>query len=376
MPNTSQKNDDVLHCHQLVDDFTLVTTPTKNKPTELSSSPESNKENWVSGNSSKNYQTVPQTIAAERLQLLRSIELEHSIFTLSFLLIETFFRPSSSNNNNTSGKIITAGRRKRGRGRRGSTTDLTTNVSTHHFFTPPRKRIFGLSKAYKAEYASQMNLPGVSKHFATFYNDLLNWQLVFASLITSDVPTSYSNAIKNNTTTETKNDHLATELNYDALFDYEDAIAATANLLSIARQHSDLLDGLVLRSGGEEAEYSTTYVRESPNNYGGESEFRKLVGLVETLLKAKKERVQELKEKLANDNETDNGNGHILSGWFKTGSASSDINVAEVQLKNLQREVNAWEEFLDLVEISAKWIELQLTWTMELFWDYFLLYLI
>lgn len=389
MPNNThqQHQDDVpLHCHQLVDDFTLVTTPTptakdKVNKDNASSSPESNKENWISGNSAKNYRTVPQTIAAERLQLLRAIELEHSIFTLSFLLIETFFRPSptlsSSSNHNNSGESFTimAGKRKR-RGRQGSSsTELLENASAiHHSFTPPRRRIYGLSKAYKNEYASQMSLPGVSKHFATFYHDLLNWQLVFAGLITPDQPAqvaSYSNVIiraNNNSESSAKSDHhLATELNYDALFDYEDALAATANLLSIARQHSDLLDGLVLRSGEDASDhYATTYVRESsPNNYGGE--FVKLVALVEGLIKAKKERLQEVKERMltaaAADATTEDNGGNILSGWFRGGSGSGSgsptsssghTNKAEVQLKNLQRELNAWEELLDVLEISAK----------------------
>lgn len=381
MPKSSATShqQDVLHCQQLSDDFTLVTTADKDIRKK---SIESNKENWdqdlaAAGSKGRNYKTLSQAIAAERLQLLRAIELEHSIFTLSFLLIETFFRPPVNNDSNTNVQL-TSGKRKRRGGRRGSCSsssspaDQLTATANNAHFSLPRKRIYGLSKAYKGEYATQMSLPGVSKHFDHFYHDLLNWQLVFAVVTESQGQLSYCGATKANVTTSTfattDPHHLATELNFDALFDYEDAIAVTANLLAIARQHSDLLDGLVLCSADPDA---TTYVRESQSNYGGSTEFCKLIGLVETLLKVKKERIEALNSKKAEMmaaavNSSDNGevgNSHnILSGWFKTTSTDNAdnsgnlvaITAIENQLKNLQREVNAWEELADVVEISSK----------------------
>lgn len=338
MPKQSSQ---VFH-FQLADDFTVVST-------------EANKENFQV----RNYQTLSQTIATKRLQQLRAIETVHSIFTLSFHLIETFFRPpislftaaiDSSQTDGTPKSYPLQGKRKR-RGKidpRPLGDNSFTEGSTHGAFQMPRKRIHGLSEAYKAEYSAKMSLPGISQHFGTFYHGLIDWQLVFAPV--TECSSNGSSC-------------LAKELNYDSLFDLEDfeqAIATTANLLSIARQHSDLIDGLVLCGGYEGKSVSTEYVRDQ-SNFGGLNDFCKLVGLVEQLIKQKKDGMEELRAKA---NSSDDDSEHLLAGWFKCDKSTSNQSPQECtktkasnsyqRIRDLQREVNAWEEFLDVVEISSK----------------------
>lgn len=334
---------------QQADDFTVVST-------------DANKENFQV----RNYQTLSQTIATKRLQQLRAIETVHSIFTLSFHLIETFFRPPSSLSNaaidssqtdGTHKGFPSQGKRKR-RGKiepRPQGDNCFPEGSTHGAFQMPRKRIHGLSGAYKAEYSTKMSLPGISQHFGNFYHGLIDWQLVFAPV--TECSSNGSSC-------------LAKELNYDSLFDFEDfeqAIATTANLLSNARQHSDLIDGLVLCAGYEGKSASTEYVRDQ-SNFGGLNDFCKLVGLVEQLIKQKKDGMEELRAKT---NSSDNDSEHLLAGWFKYDKSTnsnqspqecskSKASNANQRIRDLQREVNAWEEFLDVVEISSKWSLFQL----------------
>ena len=291
----------MLHCQQ-AGDFTVVTTALN----------DSNKENL--GSKPRNYQTLSQTIATERLQLLRMVELENAIFTKAFHLIESYYRPTSNSPNTTANLNL---------------KQVVDNVSKemHHIhaaFPMPRKRIYGLEKSYKAEYLKAMNLPGISKQYSIFHHDLVNWQFIFGA-----------------------KDFL--ELNYDLLFDYEDAIATTAKLLAISRAHSDLIDGFVIDNEGKTA---------CSANFGSSGEFCKMVALVEQLIKQKKDRIGQLQQQMDNAN-TDNS-GNFLSGWFKCDNQNlknpeklgeNRFSDNHQRIKDIQREISAWEELIDVVEI-------------------------
>lgn len=332
MPKSSPPQ--AIYCQQ-ADDFTVVTT-----------NAECNKENL---SQARNYQTLSQTIALERLQLVRMIELENSIFTEAFHLIEIYYRPTNSTPNATDpseesrSQVSMQAKRKRRSKNEPKEKHLTSE--SHHGLGAiqlPRKRVRGLSKAYKTEYSAKMSLPGISKHFANFYHDLIDWQLVFASA--TEFPTNGNN--------------LAKELNYDSLFDYEDAIASIANLLSSARQHSDLIDGLVLQSESECKSVLPEYARDQ-TNYGGSAQFRKMIALVEQLIEHKKNRLEQLRLMVQ---QSDHNSTNLLSNWFKGDKSQTQGKEVYGQEQSLQayqhiqqlvKEVSAWEEFVDVVEIST-----------------------
>lgn len=335
MPKSSQSQP--IHCQQ-AGDFTVVSTAAS----------ETNKENL---DQARNYQTLSQTVALERLQLLRMVELENSIFTQAFHLIETYYRPANRNlgtSEATSKPPTSVLAKRKWRERKTAAESEQTDSEPHHALGAipmPRKRIHGLSKSYKSEYSAKMEQPGISKHFGAFHRDLLDWQLVFAPA--TDFPANGTN--------------LAKELNFDALFDYEDAIASTANLLAISRQHSNLIDGLVLCSGPDTNSKSilTEYLPDQANECGA-GEFRKLISLVEQLIKLKKGRTAQL---VPTESGKDDGPGLLLSNWFKCDKSAQVVTKqqhmdcfahTQQNTKDIQKEISAWEEFVDVVEISTK----------------------
>src|SRR6218665_3157319 len=84
--------------------------------------------------------------AEERLRSVRLVELEHEIFVTAFNLIESFYRP------------------------------------------PKRSRIAGMTKAYKHQYDSLRRSSGISKLFATFHRDLIDWQRVLSTASGQPLP--------------------------------------------------------------------------------------------------------------------------------------------------------------------------------------------
>ena len=343
MPESSPKQQaNNIYCQQ-ADDFTVVTTTNEN-----------DKENI---NRSRNYQTLNQTIALERLQLLKTIELENSIFTKAFSLIETYYRPITNVLSavdldcEVDTKTQHQTRRKR-RNKIDKKTNSNLNDATSQAFFP-RKRIHGLSKAFQIEYNSKINQPGISKHFSSFYHDQIDWQLVFA-------PATNFPCTK-----------LAKELNYDSLFDYEDAIAITANLLAIARQQSDLIDLIVLYQDKDSKSIKPTDYVCDQSNYGGWSEFQNMIVLIKQLIQIKKDRLEQLRAQENIDQESGHST-YMFTNWFKNdnnkcGNNDDNFNTNETfnikknmqktlhsSIQQIAKEVNTWEELVDMVEISTK----------------------
>lgn len=339
MPKSSQQSNsqEMIHCQQ-AGDYTVVTAASVHH---------SNKENIVEHTNQPNYQILSQTIAYERLQWLRIVELEYTIFTQAFQLIETYYRPLDVRSTTESNTVRANTKRKRNIGVANDSTQTKSqmNEGRHYLggFPMPRKRIHGLLKSYKCEYMDKMNRTGVSKHYGLFHHHHIDWQLVFACVI--DLPTNGGN-------------NLAKELNYDPLFDYEDVIATTANLLAIARQQSELFDGLVLHAPEHERGKMITstidYVRDHSNK-SGSNQFYNLITLIEQLIKQRRDRIGQVQE-LKEYSDSDSIGTHLLANWFR----SDKVNITKVPVpkdnvtNEYIRELNAWEELVDVVEISPK----------------------
>lgn len=126
-------------------------------------------------------------------------------------------------------------------------------------------------------------------------------------------------------------------------------------LLANARQHSDLIDGLSLCREVEKTSGAKTLADYDPKaitgGCGGAKNFEALLNKVRQLVDMKRAQV---KEALKSSNKSSG----LLTGWFadnhkkvEMDDADQDKSDEPVNVPGTKLLINAWEEFIDIVEI-------------------------
>ncbi|KAH9422008.1 hypothetical protein DERP_002300 [Dermatophagoides pteronyssinus] len=303
--------------------------------------------------------------------ICRMIELEKTIFCLMFYLIETYYRPiinqlplSNNNNNNDNNE----GNNK--------TDRSTTDSEWYCQYRMPSKRIYGIQKAYKKQFEKKFDRSALMSNdflrsssaadcYLEFHRNHIDWQLVFASI--SGFPYCRQT-----------NQTLARQLDFDSLFDIEDAITQSAYLLANARQHFQLIDNLVLNNdkinNGLQANRNNCKQPSSQYNLSMKDEFdnfERLIKMIENLIENKNKQMNEcimINEHRKKSKESSSSSS-LLDSWlfFKRKSRSFidstteplekqcreyDILQVENLIENLRKEINSWEELIDVINIS------------------------
>lgn len=291
--------------------------------------------------------------------ICRIIELEKTIFCLMFHLIETYYRPiinqlPLSNNKNSNKSTIDINRQL---------DRTTTGKEWYCEYRMPSKRIYGLQKAYKRQFDKKFDRAAIllsDNCYLQFHRNHIDWQLVFAPI------SGFPCCRQSNTT-------LAKQLDFDSLLDIEDAITQSAYLLANARQHSQLIDNLILNNaetnngsndiendGKQPYRPSSQYELIMKDDY---DDFTRLVKMIEKLVKIKSEQMKECLMISEHQNKPKESLG-LLDAWlfFKRKSRSFDqtenehcheYDVSQVQnlIEDLRKEIASWEELIDVINI-------------------------
>ncbi|OTF75148.1 hypothetical protein BLA29_010065, partial [Euroglyphus maynei] len=231
----------------------------------------------------------------------------------------------------------------------------------------PSKRIYGLQKVYKKQFEKKFDKNAIlsndfssstlaDDHNLQFHRNHIDWQLVFATI------SGFPYCRQSNTT-------LARQLDFDSLFDIEDAITQSAYLLANARQHSQLIDNLVLNKdemmnnnnnaiGKNNYKQPTTqYDLAIKDDY--DDDFTRLINMIEKLVKIKNEQMNECLMVIGEHRKEESS---LLDAWLffrrksrndynETDKYNNDVSQVKNLIENLRKEINSWEELIDVINI-------------------------